>query len=219
MARRRKKNKGLRLLVVAGLIGGGAWWLWKSGKWQQFYDTIMPQPPPDENGNGEGGEKLPIDDDGNIVVALGAGFAAILKWLEEHGDKEINPPDPPLEPPDPPPVDPEPWTFKLPEWLAGVPAGGAALTLAQTLELGAKAAIPLIIGTSPAVARLVHNVNVAIPGANTGLEKGNVTVFDERGRPVIVTPEGECFDLAGRPRTCPAPVTGISQPVLDYIGV
>ena len=109
--------------------------------------------------------------------------------------------------------------MNLPEWLAGVPAGGAALNLAETLGLASLAAVPLIIGTSQFVADVVHDVNLAIPGDNTGLEKGNITMFDDRGRPYIVTPEGSCFDLAGRPITCPSSVGGVSQPVLDYIGV
>ena len=228
MARRKKRKTG-RFLLVAGIIGGGAWWLWKSGKWEQFYNSIMPAGttvPTDPNSPTD--PDLPVEPDGALAAA---GIADLLAWLQsrrnpDEPDAPIDPDEPAVPSPDvpavpytPTPPEEEPWTLNLPDWLAGVPAGGAALSLAETLGLGAKVALLLFIGTSPWVADLIHDVNLAIPGENTGSEKGNITVIDERGLPVIVTPDGTCFDLAGRSRECPLNVTGIGQPTLDYIGV
>jgi len=103
----------------------------------------------------------------------------------------------------------------FPGWLGGVPEGGATLPASRVPEALAKVLTPLVIGLSPAVPKLVHEVNVAIPGPNTGLEKGNVTLFDERGQPFIYTSAGACYDLSGRSIACPQ-VSGVSQPTLDW---
>ena len=108
MARRKKKGKTGRFLLVTAIIGAGSYYLWRSGKWQTFYGSIFPPgvapPPPIDPVDLD----LPIDETGNILLAVGAGLAAVLKWLEEHGEEEPidPPPEPPILPPIDPPIDP-----------------------------------------------------------------------------------------------------------------
>ena len=102
---------------------------------------------------------------------------------------------------------------------AGATAGGGASAAAgATLLDVAPALVPLWLGLSESAPKVVHAINVALPGENTGLEKGNTTWLSTGGDPFILTKAGDCYNLAGQKVPCPA-AAGVEQHTLDWWGV
>jgi len=233
---RRKKSKVAGKLLLVGALGAGAYLLWKTGLPQQWWASLQ-QPAGGQMG-GEDGEipqTAPVDENANKALAsltdtALAALGLVQTWISDQDERnneahEIDHPEPdsgeeaPVAPQPPSPGgEKKPWSVTLPDWLAGVPAGGATLTGSEVAAGLAKAAFPIWLGTSKTAAELVHKINVAIPGKNTGLEKGNKTLFTRSG-PFIVNPNTHtCYNLARKRIPCPAPeeVIGISRETLQW---
>ncbi len=195
---RRSKRKALNAVLVVG-VGFGAWWLWRSGIVQRALSGLRGRSPElpsavaqaataDTSGSGS-----ILDTLLGLVQGVGSSVAGAEQSLADAFGGSVP-------------------TFALPAGLAGSYAG-AELSYADLF----KAAAPVWLGTSKAAGKMVHEINLAIPGDNTGLEKGNKTFFTRRG-PFVVTPGSGCYGLDGRRITCPLPseIIGIEQHTLDW---
>jgi len=186
-------------------------------------------------GDGGGGVQTPPDEDSGTIFGTLAGILESLGSIDMSGifdglfdgnvtidvngipDSIITPPDiptiPTIDPPDVPLT--EPWSLfdvQLPEWLGGVPIGGAMLGV--TPGVLAQILAPWYVGTSDKVSEVLHDINTAIPGDNTGLEKGGGVAFSESG-PFMFNEDGSCYDMSGKPlETCPK-VTGVEKDSLE----
>jgi len=219
-------RKQQRLFYTALLIGGGFYvWSQYGPQIAAWFSGIF-----GGSGGGGGSTEPPDEEAGSIFGTLadvleslgGLDLSGVFDGLFD-GTITIDVPDniiPPINPPSIPPVNPpetpsgdDSWfDIALPEWLGGVPVGGAVLgvnpgVIAQILA-------PLYVGTSDALNETLHDINMAIPGDNTGLEMGNRTLMSAYG-PFILKPDGSCFNLAGKPIACPA-VVGVEDHTIDY---
>jgi len=239
MARRRKMRKGTKTLILVAGLGVGGYFAYQAGLFHAVGGWLGAMQAPGSGGGGSapGGNGGSTPSDG-VTLDLGG----IVEWIKGlfSGDGggggnggfdwsqifQTLKPDPCAGGTCPTDGETQPFItadqaaagvvgLNLPGWLGGVPSGGATLPASRIPEALFKIAAPLWVGGSDAAAQMVHNVNVAIPGPNTGLEKGNLTLMSDDGPFIYRTATKTCHDLAGRQIICPDAV-GIEQHTLDW---
>jgi len=225
MARRKKKSKAWGRLLILGGVGLAGYVAYRAGVWDWLTGGTGQSTPPGNGGNG--GANGGGNGNGTTTPSWLTSLLALLGGDSGNGNGgsdqygNTKPPSAVSEAMGDLGTTLAPGVvagLTFPAWLGGVPEGGATLPASRIPEAILKVLTPLVIGLSPAIPELVHDVNVQLPGEGTGLEKGNMTFLTADG-PFVLSPSTmTCYDLGGRRITCPSAdqILGVEQHTIEW---